>query len=296
MPAPRFRNALVVYKKSAWEVHVAGRGRRGPVSDGDTKRALLVSHEENARTIGEVKRVLSEAGIRFRMTSRADLHPERDPGDEPDLFVSIGGDGTFLETSHQVRRGLIIGVNSSPHHSVGYFCAAERRDFGRVFARALAGRLSITLLHRLEVSINGERLEHLPLNDVLVTHSNPGATSRYSLIVGGLREKHRSSGVWIATPAGSTAGIRAAGGKLLPIGSDRLQYAVRESYVAPGERRMRLTRGVLPRGASIKVANGMIGGALFADGPRHQHPLEIGDVVAVRMSRHPLKVLGFRGR
>lgn len=294
MAARRIATALVVYKKSAWDL--AKRG--APIRDRETKASLLRSHRENLATIEAVKRALEKLRLKFRVTSRADLHPAR-PGSEPDLFVSVGGDGTFLETSHQVRKGLILGVNSSPEHSVGFFCAATRQSFERVLARALTGRLETILLHRLEVTLRGRVLPHLALNDILVTPQNPGATARYTLRVGRVKEAHRSSGIWISTAAGSTAGIRAAGGAILPLGSDRLHWAVRELYVPPGKRRPRLDAGVLARGREIRVVSTMLDGAVFVDGPRHRYPLGLGDEVRVKISRSPLAALGLdptRGR
>ena len=44
------------------------------------------------------------------------------------------------------------------------------------------------------------------INDVLIAHKNPAATSRYLLELNKTKEEQRSSGIWIATPMGSTAG------------------------------------------------------------------------------------------
>lgn len=294
MASLRIKTALVVYKKSAWEQYMAGHHHR-VVRDGTTRRALLSAHENNTRAIEEVKRALHAAGIRTRVSSRADLHT-RPPGGEPDLVVSVGGDGTFLEASHQVVRGRILGVNSSPDHSVGFFCACTRHEFEKTLAKALSGKLPTTELARLAVSIDGTRIPLLALNDVLLTHTNPGATSRYVMHVDGAREEQRSSGVWISTPAGSTAGIRAAGGKLLPIRAQQIQYAVRELYTPHGMRPFKLQRGVIAAGRSMVVVNRMIDGALFFDGPRHRFELPLGARISVRVARERLRVLGFRGR
>lgn len=292
MTALQIKSALLVYKKSAFDLYVIGRGNN-EIPDAATRRAMLTAHENNARCIEEVKRVLDESGVRFRASSRTDLRPEHKTNGGPDLVISVGGDGTFLEASHQVSRGLIMGVNSSPDHSVGFFCAATRETFGKKFRRALQGRLPITPMARLQVDIEGERVPHLALNDVLLTHQNPGATSRYVLKIGPHEEIQRSSGVWIATAAGSTAGIRTAGGALLPIRTDRIQYAVREMYTPPGERKPKLLRGAVPGRSGIRIVSRMADGALFVDGPRHRYPLQIGTRVTVKASSFPLRVLGF---
>jgi NAD+ kinase len=292
MAAPAINSALVVYKKSAFDLYVIGRGNN-EIPDAATRRAMLTAHENNARCIDEVKRVLDESGVRFRASSRTDLHPEHKTNGVPDLVISVGGDGTFLEASHQVSRGLIMGVNSSPDHSVGFFCAATRETFEKRLRRALDGRLPVTPMARLQVEIEGERVPHLALNDVLLTHQNPGATSRYVLKIGAHEEIQRSSGVWIATAAGSTAGIRTAGGALLPIRTDRIQYAVREMYTPPGEKKPKLLRGAVPGRPGIRIVSRMADGALFVDGPRHRYPLQIGTRVSVKAAPLPLRVLGF---
>lgn len=292
MPAPRISSALVVYKKSAFDLYVIGRGS-GEIPDAATRRAMLTAHENNARCIDDVKKALDDCGVKFRASSRADLHPSRTTNGIPDLVIPVGGDGTFLEASHLVTRGLIMGVNSSPDHSVGFFCAATRETFADRLRRALDGRLAITPMARLQVDIEGERVPHLALNDVLITHQNPGATSRYVLKIGSREEVQRSSGVWIATAAGSTAGIRTAGGAILPIRTDKIQYAVREMYTPPGERKPKLLRGAVGGRKGLRIVSRMADGALFVDGPRHRYPLQIGTRVSVKTGAIPLRVLGF---
>ncbi len=287
--ARSIRQALVVYKKSAWEQYA--KGRRGRVIGASARAAMLRTHKRHLDTLDAVKRELARAGVSFRSTSRTDLEPMLAAGREPDLFVSIGGDGTFLETSHHVRRGLLLGVNSSPEDSVGFFCAATRKTFASALDRLLAGRAAEVLLQRLEVKAGGRRLPTLALNDVLVTHASPGATSRYVLRIGGVEEFHRSSGVWISTAAGSTAGIRAAGGTRLPITSDRFQFVVRELYRPPGHPRFRLGAGVLRAGDEIRLVSRMADGTIFVDGPRHRTPLTLGERVTVRLSKRPLRAM-----
>lgn len=295
MPRAPIRSVLVVSKKSAWEQHVVSRGRG---IDPATRRTLLEAHRDNERALSVVRRALDTSGVPYRTTGRAELQPGRRPNGEPDLVISVGGDGTFLEASHLVKRGRLLGVNSSPAHSVGFFCAADAKSFPAVLERALADRLPETRLQRLEVRV-GKKLLPMPvLNDVLITHANPGATSRYMIEIGDRRETHRSSGIWIATAAGSTAGIRAAGGALLPIRSDRFQYAVRELYVPPGvpERTFRLRKGLVRGDTELRIVGRMVNGLLFVDGPRHKVSLRLGEVIRIRISPVPLRALGLRPR
>ena len=88
----------------------------------------------------------------------------------------------------------------------------------------------------MQVEIDGVPVYSRVLNDVLFSHPIPAATTRYAIRRDGRAEEQRSSGVWIATAAGSTAAIHSAGGKILPITSQRLQFVVREPYEKRGVR------------------------------------------------------------
>ena len=64
--------------------------------------------------------------LKVLMVERA--HAMFDASDA-DLVVAVGGDGTLLAASHNVVDVPILGVNSAPGHSVGFFCAAKRPTF-----------------------------------------------------------------------------------------------------------------------------------------------------------------------
>ena len=57
------------------------------------------------------------------------------------LVVTVGGDGTLLAASHHVGSIPILGVNSSPEHSVGFFCPAHLGNLLPMLERALDGTL-----------------------------------------------------------------------------------------------------------------------------------------------------------
>src|SRR5690606_9231413 len=117
----------------------------------------------------------------------------------------------------------ILGVNSAPNHSIGFFCAARRGNIGRLLNQALSGELPATKLTRMKVEVDGRRISNRVLNEALFCHEIPAATSRYILRYSGQREEQRSSGVWVGTAAGSTGALRSAGGRVLPLLSQSLQ-------------------------------------------------------------------------
>ena len=209
-----------------------------------------------------------------------------------DLVVSIGGDGTFLQAARAMKHAPILGVNSNPARSEAVFCAATMRTFPRLIRRALEGELAMMELSRLQVFLNGRRIRPLALNDVLVVHDDPATMSRYRLRIGAHEEFQKSSGLWVASAAGSSSAVLAAGGVRLPWTSRKFQYHPRELYRGRLSR-SRLTGGVLGPQARLRVTWLMRRGSIFIDGPHVHIPLRFADQLEVRPSlRDPLRVLG----
>jgi len=255
-------------------------------------KSWLPSHREHSQTLDTVLTALDRIGARVMLVERA--HAAFDASDAA-LVIAVGGDGTLLAASHSVARTPVLGVNSSPEHSVGFFCSAQRRSFASMLERALEGRLPSAELTRMSVLVNGRLRHRHVLNEALYCHSSPAATSRYILAHGAAREEQRSSGLWIGPAAGSTAAQRSAGGRVLPLGSRLLQLVVREPYT-PSGRPYKLGKLLIADGDSIEVESKMDDAALFFDGPYRHVPVRLGDHVAFRASDEPLVVLGLGKR
>jgi NAD+ kinase len=155
----------------------------------------------------------------------------------------------------------------------------------------LACMLHEVRLARLQVAINGKTLPYTALNDLLISHANPAAMTSYTLRIDAVSEPQKSSGLWIATAAGSTAAIRAAGGRVMPLRSRKLQYLVREPYFGDGCR-YRLLKGLVAPQTVFEVTSKTRRGRLFIDGPHLRVSLGLGDVLSVSTAAPPLRVLG----
>jgi NAD+ kinase len=206
-----------------------------------------------------------------------------------DLVITIGGDGTALGASHYITAGMMLGVNSAPGDSVGHFCHTHRGNFAARFADILAARWKPTALARLAVALDDKPLPELALNDVLIAHDCPAATTRYIIAKGDVSEEQRSSGIWIATATGSTAGIKSAGGDVMPRGSQRLQFLVRELYREP-QRIYTLTRGFLRPGEELIVASKMQTAHVYIDGARTAYAFPFGTRAKLKLAALKLKL------
>ncbi|MES1210744.1 MAG: NAD(+)/NADH kinase, partial [Acidobacteriota bacterium] len=149
---------------------------------------------EHERTLAVLYQTLAELGVEPFVVSvdALDARARRAIG-RARLVITAGGDGTLLSASQWVSGAAVLGINSAPSSSVGYLSVARRATIARTLARIDRGTLVPQAVTRLEVEIGGKILPPA-LNDVLIAHDRPAATSRYRLFFGRKSERHRSSG------------------------------------------------------------------------------------------------------
>jgi len=285
------RVALIV-KRSALRVYVEERKNerilRLLASGDPTVARMRASHDEHETTVREVLAALAvlSADIAF-MGSAGDTFDSTGL----DLVITVGGDGTLLSASHSVADVPILGINSAPSHSVGFFCGARRGEAASAIGRALRGELRRAVLTRMEVKKNADIVAGRVLNDALFCHVSPAATTRYIVRLGNVEEEQKSSGFWIGPAAGSTAAQRSAGGRVLPLTSKRLQLVVREPYTPHGEE-YRLRHALIPEGSPLIVRSKVHDAKIFIDGPNTTIDVAYGDILEFTQAREALTVLG----
>ncbi|MBI4100893.1 NAD(+)/NADH kinase [Candidatus Microgenomates bacterium] len=140
---------------------------------------------------------------------------------KPDLYITVGGDGTFL---HHVRslnypQTPFIGINAG---SLGFFQEVEARNI-KEFAQDLKQRhYNLVALPLLAVSIDGHS-QTVALNEVVIERASARAVHLEVKIDGQVFEKFVGDGLIVATPQGSSAYSSAAGGAVIPFGLKLMQ-------------------------------------------------------------------------
>ncbi len=289
-PVPRSPlRVLVVSKKSAYQLYVREHKMKAVselLASNDPSVARLVRADvDHAETLEEVRAALVALGIRARFRDRSKVGKIQDI----DLVITVGGDGTLLGVSHQLVTTPIVGINSAPRDSVGYLCGIRK---GEVFPKLKAivdGRAKVQPVARVMVTVDGEVVTKHVLNEVLFAHKNPAMTSRYILLFRKSQEEHKSSGLYVGPACGSTAAIRSAGGKVLPLDSKLIQLLVREPYTPDGEG-FAVETALAKPSEHFEVINKMREGVLFIDGPRTMVAVEIGQRIRFEHSPEPLLV------
>ena len=86
------------------------------------------------------------------------------------ILLTIGGDGTLINTSHYSRKNLTVGCNSGIIYSQGLLCSMNLFNIKFFFEKSLTGLFIILKVTRICIFVNNKYLSSPILNDVLITH------------------------------------------------------------------------------------------------------------------------------
>jgi NAD+ kinase len=191
-----------------------------------------------------LKYVVVERGDELSQQLTADFHSmaERygmtmDPED-PDIVVTVGGDGTMLQAFHLYRNHLnkasFVGVHTG---HLGFFADWMPSEIGQLAAHMCAasdmpsaesgGTFRLVEYPLVEVEVagrDGQTESFLALNEFTV--KGIGSTLVAQLNINDeLFEMFRGDGICISTPCGSTAYNKSLGGALLHPSLESIQIA-----------------------------------------------------------------------
>lgn len=145
----------------------------------------------------------------------------QDVKDDIDLLLSIGGDGTFLETIHIVRNsGIpILGINTG---RLGFLASTSKDHIKDALQdiRDKKYRLQTRSLLRLETeqSLFGE--DNFALNELTVHKKETSSMITIHTYIGDLYlNSYWADGLIISTPTGSTAYSLSCGGPIIVPGA-----------------------------------------------------------------------------
>lgn len=281
---------VVATKTSAWQRHslwYEEQFRRGSLAEADYER-IRRADSEHLETVQKVKEAFSAAGLDFRCV----------PVDSPDwaidsnteVLVTLGGDGTLLTASHRVGNQAVtmFGLRSSGT-SVGYLCAGGLERLGELVTSIQKREFKVLLAARFhgEIHAAGQsevKLTPPALNDFLYSNANPAAMTRYKLSLGDRHEEQKSSGMWLSTALGSTAGILAAGGVSQPRQDRNFQFVVRELYRIAGKNFYLVNGFFDPDKKILTIENRCENAILAADGNHSVTELGWGDRIVFKRS------------
>lgn len=210
--------------------------------------------------------------------------------DDPQLVLSIGGDGTMLRAAQYAHDADVplLGVNQG---TLGYLTEVDEGDETKALEAIFSGDYQIEPRMMLSCSVDGadEPSTFVGLNEVLVERGSRHRLVRLVVSVGGEHlGEFNADGVIVATPTGSTAYALSAGG---PIVSPRASCLV----VVPVSAHMIFARPfVLAPDETVEITEISGRAALSLDGTRGCD-LKEGATVTVRRHERPLQLVRLWG-
>ena len=285
-----FKKVLLIHKKSAYSIYFMER----KIKLAKSKKTALQkeikrfkkAHDEHYASIREVERLLGKHGIEYTKRSR----DQKVNYARYDLVITLGGDGTFLEASRNIKDQVIVGVNSAPSFSVGKLCVGNIMNFEKIIQRIARQKFLLSHWPRLRLELEGHVRPIDCVNDVLICHSNPAAVSRYYLKIGNIKEEQRNSGLWISTAAGSSGAIKSAGGRSFKSEQKKMQYMPRELYYGFSKKYTH-KGGVLDANKTISVTSLMRSGMIYVDGTHYELKFPFNYALKISFSPNPLKTI-----
>jgi len=209
-----------------------------------------------------------------------------------DLIVVLGGDGTLLSVAGCVGAAdvdvPILGVNFG---SLGFLTEATLPELYQSLEAALSGeaRVEERLMLRATTMRRGVALlEHLALNDVVITKAARARMTDLSVSVGDeFVTRVKADGLIVATPTGSTAYNLAAGGPIV-------QPVVDAIVLTPIAPHMLTNRPIVIPASSVVRVQPMMAerDELYVtfDG-QEGYQLEAGDEVRIRCAERRVRLL-----
>ena len=142
-------------------------------------------------------------------------------GQEIDMAISLGGDGTFLKAARCIgASGIpIVGINIG---RLGFLADVSADEMEKFFAQLHAGHYTVRERSLLELTIDNDP-EHTSyaLNEVTVSkHDSSSMIAVHTSVGGEHLATYMGDGLIIATPTGSTAYSLSAGGPIIYPQSD----------------------------------------------------------------------------
>lgn len=246
---------------------------------------------EQKSSLNSVKNTLKKFKLRCSFVNRLNLSKKN--FNERDLIIAIGGDGTFLKSSHFIKdKALIIGVNSDIKSKEGFYMKCSRFDFEKKMRRIMNNKFRILQLLRLQAKINSKEVGELALNEFYFGAEKSYLTSRYEIKIGHKSEHHRSSGVIVSTLSGARAWARACGFKDVSSDSETFIYIVREPFEYRLFRNYKFRSGILKKD-NVIFKSEMLNSILIADSLSREYKLNYGDTVRIGVSDKRLSVISF---
>lgn len=169
---------------------------------------IFVNSDEREKTLKTRRKVLE-------LSQMLDIEIAEDIGN-CDIIISIGGDGTFLESSRLSCEKPIVGVNTG---TLGYLTEISPENIEKAFKDIIDGNYYIEERMMIEgevIRVNGDVKKIPPaLNEIAISKRAFGVVRFDAIVNEKLINSYTADGILVCTPTGSTAYNLSCGGPIV---------------------------------------------------------------------------------
>ena len=131
-------------------------------------------------------------------------------------LISVGGDGTFLNSIDIIRdSGIpVVGINAG---HLGFLANITGDDLQESVEKLLAGELPVEERTLMHATINSQPVDDFPyaLNDIVIQKSDIGMITVHTWSDGEFLNTYWADGLIVSTPTGSSAYSLSVGGPIV---------------------------------------------------------------------------------
>ncbi|ANT65912.1 MULTISPECIES: NAD(+)/NADH kinase [Prosthecochloris] len=181
-----------------------------------------INRQDALQLADELTRWLEDRGLSYVLDSTSARILQHGPSadiehlnETCDAFISLGGDGTLLFTSHYSVTKPVIGINIG---HLGFLAEFSKDEMYTAIEKLLQNDYTIHQRSQLEtaIALGGKKGRLTALNDVVIEKGTyPRIPTFVIHIDGELLSAYRADGIIIATSTGSTAYSLSAGGPII---------------------------------------------------------------------------------
>jgi hypothetical protein len=284
----KLKNVLLATKQTALELYRQNHDDPKDFLPADLLERKKEEHEEHYRSFNIVKKTLDKYNIGYQRVYMP--YGAYEEFENRDLVISIGGDGTVLNSAHYILDKTPLLTLKSEGDSVGALCKIVTSEFEDTLIKILKDDFRMESWTRVEGRI-GHKTD-MALNEIAVVKYN-GLMVSYGIDFKGQYEEQRSSRILVSTGAGSTGWYHNVHdtNDAFSATSKELRFTVSEAL---RDRNYGMLHGCMGEHDVIEITSLMdFEGCISFDGDmrKRAYDFPIGQKLQVRISDKPLNVI-----
>ncbi|MBW3022531.1 NAD(+)/NADH kinase, partial [Candidatus Woesearchaeota archaeon] len=173
----KLENVLLATKQTALEYFRREYDDLKEVLSEEDLKNICQGHKNHYASFEHIKKVLESRNIQYQRVYMPYAAFEEFTG--RDLVVSVGGDGTVLNTARYILDKTPLLTVKSDSKSVGALCTIRAENFEETLERILNGNFGIQNWTRAEGKFGNKT--DLALNEIFVGHKYNAGASRYEI-------------------------------------------------------------------------------------------------------------------